>query len=169
MHIILEKIRDDQPHTQKLFVKMRYGTLFEGMSMKHGISKYYHVFILLRGFTLVFLVVFFETHPLLQIIPLILINLLLVYALFKYQMFENTHLNFINKIKEVMITFAKIFIMLLYFDYDSDKYPQAFGWLIISFLGIAMITELIYIIYRQFKEAIAQFRKDKRLRSSVSF
>ena len=55
-----------------------YGTLYEGIELSQPPSKYYYLLILARGILLVVLIVFLESVPVLQVVPLIIFNMGLI-------------------------------------------------------------------------------------------
>ena len=159
--IVTERLKPPRNLKEKMMATQNYGTLYESLSAENPLAKYYHVFIFLRGVLLVYLIVFVESYPLLQVIPLIMVNIVLVIFLFKYKLFDNTTLNTISKIREILITAGEFWIFLLCFEYKSENSAQTFAWLIISSLGIAMLVELVNIIINQMKQVLAQSRKLK--------
>ena len=145
---------------KKGLIKRIYGTLHEGVILKKSTSKYFHIVILFRGLLLVCLISFFEDSPILQIIPLIFFNMGLIYYMIKEVDFEDKKLNVIIKVKEVLILFGEIGVMLLIPKTESDMYNEVVGWCIVGALGSGFFMELGYIIIIQiigFKQIINHF------------
>ena len=140
-------------------VKMTYGTLYEGISLRKPHGKYYNMIILLRGTLLVFLAVFLDVSPRAQIIPLIIYNIGLIYYMFKISSFEDFKLDIVNKIKEVFILIGEVSILFLTLEKNSKIYYQTISLIIIGFLGSALVIEVLYSIYIQFGGLKVGFRK----------
>ena len=142
-------------------VRIVYGTLYEGLDLKDYSAKYYHLFIMLRGFLLIFLTVFMDVQPLLQVVPLIIYNIGLLYFLFQKKIFLDSKLNLINKIKEFLIIIGECFMLCLCFQSDSEDYYQVLGWMVVGTLGSAALLELVYLVAIQiieFRQAIKKFK-----------
>ena len=130
-------------------IKRIYGTLYEGISLKKSATKYYNIIILFRGLLLIFLISFAEETPLLQIVPLIFANAFIIYYMFKQVSFEDHKFDSIVKVKEILILFGEIGIFLLIAQTKNKQYYQIVGWLIVFFLGLAFLSEFIYMIANQ--------------------
>jgi len=141
--------------------KLKYGTLCEGLHLRHAVAKYYNIMILFRGILLAFLVTFFEDWPLLQTLPLVIYNIGLIYCLFKKVDFESRGLALINKIKEMMILVGILAITCLNVQSKSLEYYEILGWIALGlFLG-AFLIELLYIFTIQIlalKEGIMKLK-----------
>jgi len=147
---------------KKDLIKRIFGTLHEGIELNHSLSKYFHIIILFRGILLVFLVVFFEDYPLLQILPLIFFQIGLIYYMIKEVPFEDKKFNTITKIKEGLILLGEIGVIFLMFKSDNKEYYEIIGWVILIPFGIGFIIELGYVIILQIveiKAIINQFVK----------
>ena len=141
-------VEDKEKLAEKKF-KLKYGTLCEGLHIKHSVAKYYNIMILFRGVLLAFLVTFFEDWPLAQTIPLVIYNIGLVYCLFHRVDFENKTLTRINQIKEIMILLGILVIICLNIKDKSLEYYDLLGWIALGlFLG-AFLIELLYIFVIQ--------------------
>jgi len=140
----------DNEHLNQKHVKKIFGTFYEGISLSVSrLSKYYNLIILLRGILITFLVSFLQAIPALQVTPLILFNTCLVYYLFKYVRFEDRILNWIIRIKEILILLAELCILFLCAKEESERYYQIFGYLVVFFLGSALLIELGYLLILQ--------------------
>jgi len=154
-------LRRDNDHLKKKMVKRMFGTLYEGIALSSVFSKYYYVIILLRGVLLMCLITFFEASPVFQIIPLIFFNISLVIYMLKQVSFENKKFDFIAKLKEVLILMGEILILFLCFNSGSEIYYKIIGYLIVLFLGIALIVEVGYMMILQICEIRQIGRKFK--------
>jgi len=160
LHFVRDTLQAQSEHRlERPLVKVSYGTLYEGLELKDSITKYYHIFIMLRGFLLIFLVIFLDVHPILQIMPLILYNLCILWYLFKRNIFEDSKLNSINKIKESLIIVGEIFILCLCMKNKSNGYYQVLGWLTLSSFSLATLIELAYLVILQLIELIQGIKK----------
>ena len=148
---IILKNRTNQ-QLKKSNIEKIYGTLYEGIVLAGGSTKYYNLIILLRGILGVCLVSFFEAVPLFQIAPLILFNFSLVYYLFKQVPFEDKKLTKIVRIKEIFILCAELCIFCLLFGGNSQFYYDFIGYLALGFLSTALAIEVIYMFALQIIE-----------------
>ncbi len=154
-------LQRDNEHLNKKMVKRMYGTLYEGVVPEKTFSKYYNVIILVRGIFLMALITFFEASPFMQIFPLIIFNAGLVIYMMKQVRFENKKLDFIVKLKEILILCGEIGMIFLCFKVDSEKYYEIFGYLIVSSLGIALMAEVGYMMILQICEIKNLWKKIK--------
>ena len=148
-NFIFEKLKhSDNDHLKQAKIRKLYHTLYENMALKSCVDKYYSMLILFRGLFLVFLISFFEGCPLCQIIPLILYNAGLVYVVFKKVSFESRSLNIINRFKETCVLVAEICVLCLTRQGESEDYYNKIGWAIVGVLGIVVIIEMVYTLYK---------------------
>jgi len=141
----------DSEQLKKESVEEKIGTLYEGIDLVEPESKYYAILILARGTLLAFLLSYFQAIPVLQITPLIAFNAGIVYYLFKGCGFEDRNLNMINRIKEILIMFAEVFILCLNFQSSTEEYYNVMGWFTVVCFLTALLIELVYMIYIQIK------------------
>jgi len=139
--------------------KAKIGTLYEGVQLKRPIAKYYHFMILFRGVILAFLVTFFENWPVIQVLPLILYNIMLVILLFKGLEFTDKRLLTINQIKEVFITIGLCGIIGLNLPDATEAYYEMLGWLIVTVFLISFLAEFLYTIVLQVMEFRSLYHK----------
>lgn len=149
---ILGMLQDRDPeHLNTAKIRRLYSTLYENIHLNNSASKYYHTMMFFRSMLITFMVSFVENMPYLQILPLIGFNIILVYYLFFKISFEKSNLNKINRMKEVLILIAEVFIFCLNFEGKSEGYYSALGWIMIALLSVAVITEFVYTIIIQFR------------------
>ena len=139
----------ENEHLKKKHVRKLYGTFYEGIVLTGLLAKYYNVAILLRGFLVTFLVVFLEARPVLQIIPLIFFNVVLIYYMVNQVQFENKILNIIIKLKEILILGGELFILSLCAEVKSEQYYQVMGYFCVLFFGVALMMEIVYMVVLQ--------------------
>ena len=144
---VLKKRNNQQ--LKKSHIEGVYGTLYEGIVLTGGSSKYYHLVILFRGILMVCLVSFFEAIPLFQIAPLILFNASFVYYMFKEVPFEDPKLSKIVRVKEIFILCAELCIFCLLFGSQSRFYYDLIGYLVLGFLATGLAIEVIYMFALQ--------------------
>ena len=129
-------------------IRRIFGTLYEGVILKDA-AKYYHLVILMRGILVVFLVTMVDSFPTLQIVPLIFYNAGFVYYLFSSVTMEDSKLNIIIRIKEILILIGEIGILFLSFQLDSEGYYKNLGWAVVGFLFLALLIEVGYMLILQ--------------------
>lgn len=155
-------VQRNNEHLEKKMVQRMYGTLYEGVVLsKKTFAKYYNVVILVRGILLMCLITFFEASPVIQILPLIFFNLVLVIYMFKQVTFENKKLDYIVKLKEILVLFGEVGLLFLCFQVGSENYYKIVGYLIVSSLGIALAAEVGYMMILQICEIKSLWRKIK--------
>ncbi len=145
---IVLKNRNNQ-QLKKSNIEEVFGTLYEGVVLTGGSTKYYHLIILFRGILIVSLVSFFESVPLFQIAPLILFNICLVYYMFKQVSYDDPRLNKIVRLKEIFILCAELLIFCLLFGSQSRLYYDFIGFLVLGFLATGLAIEVIYMFALQ--------------------
>jgi len=141
--------RRSNKHLEKPIVRRIYGTLYEGLLLKNGAAKYYHILILLRGVVFVGVLVFLGSAPVIQIIYTIFCNIFLIYYMFRAASLEDFKLNIIARIKEILILGGEICLLLLYAEVDSDKYYDTVGWIMVGTLTSAVAIEVVYTVFTQ--------------------
>ena len=153
--------RNKNGDLKKKSVRAAYGTLYEGLTLSQKFAKYYNLIILLRGICLVCLVTFLEANPLLQITPLIFFNGGFVLFMLSQVTFKDKKLDFIIKLKEILIFLGEFSMLFLCFELKEESYYQLFGYLIVGFLGAALSIEVIYMVILQvwqIKELVRQIK-----------
>ncbi len=154
-------LQRENEHLNKKMVQKMYGTLYEGVVLSKTFSKYYNVVILVRGILLMALITFFEANPIVQILPLIIFNIGLVIYMMKQVRFENKKLDFIVKLKEILVLCGEIGMIFLCFKVDSENYYKIIGYLIVPSLGIALMAEVGYMMILQICEIKNLWKKIK--------
>ena len=84
----------------------------------------------------------------------------LIYYMIKEVSFEDKKFDVITKIKEILILFGEIGIMLLVPKSENKTYYEVVGWCIVGVLGFGFFMELGYIIIIQivgFKQIVNHF------------
>jgi len=164
LHFVFETLQTQSRYRLELpLVRIVYGTLYEGLDLRDQKAKYYHLLIMLRGFLLIFLTVFMDVQPLLQVFPLIFYNIWILYFLFSKRIFKDSKLQNINKIKETLIIGGEMAMLCLCFQSDSEEYYSFLGWMTVGCLGTAAILELVYLVAIQLIELIHEIRRLKLL------
>jgi len=164
LHFVWDTLQTQSRYRLELpLVRIVYGTLYEGLDLKDNMAKYYHLLIMLRGFLLIFLTVFMDVQPLLQVFPLIFYNLWILYFLFGKRIFKDSKLQNINKIKETLIVAGEMVMLCLCFQSDSEDYYSVLGWMTVGCLGSAAMLELVYLVAIQVIELIHEIRRLKLL------
>ena len=141
-------------------IRRIYGTLYEGVTLKTS-AKYYHLIILSRGFLVTFLVTMVDSFPTLQIVPLIFFNAGFLYFLFKEIAMDDSKLNTITRIKEILILLGEIGILFLAFQLTSESYYNVLGWIVVALFFSAILIELVYMLILQIvgiKDIIKNFQ-----------
>ena len=163
MFIATIRILKNQESESKSRFKRLYGTLTVGMATdKHG-GKYYHLLIFLRGVLIALLVGFVETIPFLQISLLIYCNVGIVYYLFQQAVFVDTKLQTINRLKEILVLLAEVWLLCLNVQVNSTNYYDVMEWFVIATLGPAGAVELFYLVGLQLVGAGTIGAKIKKL------
>jgi len=157
--------RDNQ-HLDQDHVRLMYETLYEGINLSKPYSKCYYLVILVRGCLLTCLIAFLEFSPILQIVPLILFNVFLIYYMLKQVTFTNKKLDLIFKLKEVFILIGECCILCLCFEEKSQNHYKKLGYITVFFLATPLAIEVIYMlilqiyeikkIYLKIKEAVSK-------------
>lgn len=148
------------------------GTLYEGLVMKKGqpYAKYYNLLILLRGMLLVFLDVFVDFWPIIQISTMIIFNLFFICYVWKMVEFESGYLTWTSKVKEALIFMGEVLISTLYHDdLNNKEFKDLLGWIIIGLFVLMLVLEVSYGIYLQIvafrtflKPTVALMKKRKK-------
>ena len=160
LHFVWDVLQTQTKRRLELpLVKVTCGTLYEGLKLRDSLAKYYHLLIMLRGFLLVFLVVFLDIQPMLQVVPLILYNICILWYLFRKSVFEDSKMNIINKIKESLIVVGEILILCLCIEKKSNGYYQVLGWLALCTFTLATLVELGYLVIIQVIDLIRWIKK----------
>jgi len=146
-------------------IRERYGTLYEGISLKNPKTKYYNLILLSRGIVLMILISFAEEIIALQLVPLILVTMCLIYYLIQEVSFEDRKLDFIVKVSEIFVLCGEIGIVFFFpAETKSSEHYDNVGWVVVFFLASSFLIQFIYIIVLQvlgIKEIINQIRKIK--------
>ena len=153
----------ENEHLKKKHVRKIYGTFYEGITLTGLLTKYYNVVILLRGFLVTFLVTFLEARPVLQILPLIFFNTVLIYYMVNQVQFENKTLNIIIKLKEILILGGELFILSLCAEVKSEQYYQEMGYFTVLCFGVALMMEIVYMVVLQICQIKQIGKKIKQL------
>jgi len=114
---------------------------------------------MLRGFLLIFLAVFLDVQPVLQVVPLLLYNVCILWYLIKRNIFENSKMNTINKMKEFLIIIGEMSVLCLCIENKSNAYYQGLGWLAVCALSLATLVELAYLVILQIIGLIQGIKK----------
>ena len=93
---------------------------------------------------------------------MIIFNLLFAYYNIKVIEFESCYLTIANRIKEILILAAEIFMMLLCRKSLTDEFKDVIGWIVVVMLASILVMELGYGFYLQ---AIALKNGIKRLKN----
>ena len=169
-NFILEKLKHkDTDYIKQIESRKLYHTLYENMALKSHVDKYYSMLILFRGMFLMFLISFFEGSPLCQIIPLILYDAGLVYVVFRKVSFESRSLNIINRLKETCVLAAEICVLCLTYQGRSEDYYNKLGWAIVGVLGIVVIIEMVYTLYKTISGAKEFLKKLPEILREASY
>ncbi len=155
-------IKRDNDLLKKKLIKRIFGTLYEGINLNKSASKYFYMVILMRTFLLIFLIVFLENRPLLQILTLIFFNIGFIHYLVKQVHFDKPVFDKIVKIKEILVLLGEVGIMLLAPQIESEDYYQIVGWTTVGCLGGGFLLDIGYMIIIpiiQFKQLMRNLKK----------
>jgi len=132
-------------------IEMSIGTLFEGLVFKkeNAPAKYYYLLVLLRGMLLIFMIVFLDHFPIVQVAAMASFNVFFVFYVWKYIQFEYRYVTWTSRIKEVLIMMAEFLFMTLISDYNTENFRNIIGWIIIFMLGLTLTMELLFAFYLQ--------------------
>ena len=123
-----------------------YGTLYEGILLNNPASKYYYSLLLIRGVFILFVEIFIDNIPMMQIVLILYYNIYLVYYMFKQIRFENKKLTYMNQINQVLILLAECCVFGLHVEIGQEVFYNFFGWLLVGTLGVAYITEVAFAL-----------------------
>ena len=147
-------------------IESSIGTLYEGLVMKKDkpSAKYYYLLILLRGMLLVFLDVFVDFWPIVQISCMIIFNLFFICYVWKIVEFESSYLTWASKMKEALIFMGEVLISTLYHeDHNNKEFEDLIGWVIIGLFVFMLVLEVSYGVYLQVVAFRIFFRKGVEL------
>jgi len=139
--------RDDIQLKLKLTKKV-YGTLYQGVTLQTK-AKYYHIIILIRGLLSPVFIVLLSDLSVFSIFSLLVLNLGVLYYLFKEIKITDATLNIIIRLKELLIIIGELCIVLLYVQVQNESYYDAVGWFIVGSLGFAVVIDIGYLLILQ--------------------